>query len=69
MAVTVNKIKYIGDPNAEVPTVYVEYLGTHGDEKPESGEDLTISDNSLFFELDTGDMYYWETDAWNKVGG
>lgn len=25
--------------------------------------------NSLFLELDTGDFYYFNGEAWNKVGG
>ena len=28
-----------------------------------------IGENSLFLELDTGDLYYYSAAAWSKVGG
>lgn len=33
-------------------------------EKPESADI-----NTLFLELDTGDLYYWDGNSWEKVGG
>lgn len=41
-----------------------ELLGLSTDEKPES-----ISENTLFLELDTGDIYYFDGTDWNKMGG
>ena len=46
-------------------TDYVELEGTSQDDKPEEG----IGVNSKFYELDTGDTYYWTGEAWAKVGG
>jgi hypothetical protein len=46
-------------------TNYVELEGTSQDDKPEEG----IGVNSKFYELDTGDTYYWTGEAWAKVGG
>ena len=46
-------------------TLYVELEGESGDTKPT--EDIGV--NSKFFELDTGDEYYFDGSAWNKVGG
>ena len=46
-------------------TDYVELEGVHDDEKPEENIGL----NSKFYELDTGDTYYWTGEAWAKVGG
>lgn len=42
-----------------------EFLGTNGDVKPTTG----VGANSLFFELDTGDIYYFTGETWAKVGG
>ncbi len=41
-----------------------DYKGLSTDTKP-----LDCSDNSLFFELDTGDFYFKNGTAWVKVGG
>lgn len=41
-----------------------EYKGLSTDTKP---TDCTV--NSLFLELDTGDFYYFNGSAWQKVGG
>lgn len=41
-----------------------EFLGTSQDSKPTEG----IGVNSLFLELDTGDVYYYTGEAWSKVG-
>ena len=46
-------------------TDYVELEGTSEDTKPEEG----IGVNSKFYELDTGDTYYFTGEAWAKVGG
>ena len=46
-------------------TNYVELEGEHGDTKPTEG----IGVNSKFYELDTGDTYYFDGTTWNKVGG
>lgn len=46
-------------------TNYVELEGLHGDTKPTEG----IGVNSKFYELDTGDTYYFNGSAWAKVGG
>lgn len=46
-------------------TDYVELEGTSDDTKPEEG----IGINSKFYELNTGDTYYWDGEAWQKVGG
>lgn len=41
-----------------------EYKGLSTDVKP---TDCAV--NSLFFELDTGDFYYFTGETWAKVGG
>lgn len=41
-----------------------EYKGLSTDQKP---TDCAV--NSLFLELDTGDFYYFNGSAWQKVGG
>lgn len=41
-----------------------DYVGLSTDEKP-----TNVSVNSLFLELDTGDFYYYDGTAWEKVGG
>ena len=40
-----------------------EFLGVHTDAKP-----TDVSVNSIFIELDTGDVYYYTGAAWAKVG-
>lgn len=42
-----------------------EFIGLSTDSKPTTG----VPTNSLFFELNTGDMYYYTGAAWAKVGG
>ena len=44
---------------------YVELEGENGDDKPTEG----IAVNSKFYELDTGDVYYFDGSTWNKIGG
>lgn len=46
-------------------TNYVELEGVSDDDKPTEG----IAVNSKFYELDTGDTYYFDGDSWQKVGG
>lgn len=46
-------------------TEYVELEGTNDDDKPTEG----IGVNSKFYELDTGDTYYFDGTTWAKVGG
>lgn len=41
-----------------------EYKGLSTDDKP-----TECAVNSLFFELDTGDFYYFNGTTWLKVGG
>ena len=41
---------------------YVELEGVSTDTKPTEG----IGVNSKFYELDTGDFYYFDGSAWNK---
>ena len=43
---------------------YVELSGLSTDDKP-----LDVAESSLFFEVDTGDIYYFDGSDWNKVGG
>lgn len=42
-----------------------DFMGLHDDTKPTEGIDV----NSLFLELDTGDIYYFDGSDWAKVGG
>lgn len=41
-----------------------EYKGLSKDNKPTS-----CGVNSLFLELDTGDVYYFDGEEWAKIGG
>ena len=41
-----------------------ELVGLSTDTKPEG-----VSENMLFLELDTGDIYYFDGEDWNKMGG
>lgn len=41
-----------------------EYKGLSTDVKP-----TACAVNSLFFELDTGDFYYFNGSVWLKIGG
>lgn len=60
--VTTNKNSHVDASGKLIVTE--EYKGLSTDTKPTECEV-----NSLFFELDTGDFYYFTGDAWNKVGG
>ena len=62
MAVTINSkvnstwngLKYVGE---------YEFKGLSTDTKP---TDCMV--NSLFLELDTGDVYYFNGESWSKIG-
>ena len=41
-----------------------DYKGLSTDTKPNNAPV-----NSMFLELDTGDLYYYDGDTWSKVGG
>ncbi|MBR3238833.1 MAG: hypothetical protein IKF99_10385 [Oscillospiraceae bacterium] len=41
-----------------------EFLGLSTDSKPTG-----VPVNSVFFELNTGDMYYFNGSTWAKIGG
>lgn len=43
-----------------------DYRGLSTDEKP---TDNGVFANALFLEVDTGDFYYYDGEAWAKVGG
>lgn len=51
--------------NLSNATNYAEYRGLSTDSKPTTG----VGANSLFIELDTGNIYYFTGAAWAKVGG
>ena len=47
-------------------TDYMEFEGLSTDDKPTEG----VGVNSKFYELDTGDTYYFDGEStWSKVGG
>ena len=51
-------------------TAEMELKGLSADTKPTntfSGKKIGV--NSLFLELDTGDVYYFTGGAWAKIGG
>ena len=63
--VTVNNI--LGEHSG---TAEFELKGLSTDVKPtETFSGAKVGVNSLFFELDTGDLYYFTGSAWSKVGG
>lgn len=57
-------ITNLGFPNGENGD-RMQFAGLSTDTKPTEG----IAINSLFLELDTGDMYYWDGTQWAEVGG
>ena len=62
MAISINKV--IGSVNADnVELLEAEYKGLSTDVKP---TDCMV--NSLFLELDTGKVYYFDGSDWNEVG-
>ena len=54
----------LGFPNGENGNL-MQFAGLSTDTKPTEG----IAENSLFLELDTGDVYYFGGEDWAKVGG
>lgn len=63
--VTVNNI--IGE---HAGTAEFEFKGLHADTKPTGKVNgAKVGVNSLFLELDTGDVYYFTGSDWTKVGG
>ena len=50
--------------DAPYPSKYGEFSGLSTDDKP-----TDAGMNSLFLELDTSDVYYWDGTGWLKVGG
>lgn len=42
-----------------------EFKGTSADEKPTEN----VAENSLFFELDTNTLFYFDGSAWAEIGG
>jgi hypothetical protein len=57
-------ITNLGFPNGENGDL-MQFAGLSTDTKPTEG----IAENSLFLELDTGDIYYFTGATWAKVGG
>ena len=50
-------------------SAYFELAGLSTDAKPSSFQGYNVACNSLFFEEDTGDFYYFSNGSWAKVGG
>ncbi len=51
-------------------TAAFELLGLSTDTKPTGKfSGYTVGENSVYLELDTGDLYYFTGGAWAKVGG
>lgn len=46
-----------------------DFMGLSTDAKPTNSEQFPMDTNSLFLELDTGDIYYFTGSTWAKVGG
>ena len=61
MATIVKKQKDVVDSTK----YYMEYSGLSTETKPEPAY---IKNGSLFLELDTGDVYYYDGSDWAKVG-
>ena len=57
-------ITNMGNPNGLNGNRF-DFMGLSTDTKPTEN----IEVNSLFLELDTGDIYYFTGSAWAKVGG
>lgn len=57
-------ITNMGNPNGANGARF-DFMGLSSDTKPTEG----IEVNSLFLELDTGDVYYFDGSDWAKVGG
>lgn len=65
--VTIENIK---NPTAGGDNNYMayDYKGLSTDAKPQNPQ-YKVGINSMFFELDTGDFYYYTGETWAKVGG
>jgi hypothetical protein len=50
--------------NLSVPADYYEFSGLSTDSKPTEG----VGKNSLFYELDTKKVYYFDGTQWKEVG-
>lgn len=61
--ITVNKKDLPASASGRM--MYYEFTGLSTDTKP---TDETIADNSLFVELDTGDVYYKAGNVWVEFG-
>ena len=57
-------ITNMGSPNGASGARF-DFIGLSSDTK----QTENIEVNSLFFELDTGDAYYYTGESWAKVGG
>ena len=57
-------ITNMGSPNGASGARF-DFIGLSSDTKPTEN----IEVNSLFFELDTGDAYYFDGSDWARVGG
>lgn len=51
--------------NTGFPDTYKEFMGKSTDQKPLSNMGV----NSLFYELDTGKMYFWNGEEWEEAAG
>ena len=50
-------------------TAEFQFSGLSTDDKPTEWHGFPVGENSLFFEEDTGDFYYFSEGSWAKVGG
>ena len=58
-------ITNMGSPNGASGARF-DFMGLSSDAKPTN---TAMEVNSLFLELDTGDVYYYDGSDWQKVGG
>ena len=49
--------------NTNLPDTYKEYMGLSTDQKPTS-----CGVNSLFYELNTKKVYYFDGSTWKEIG-
>lgn len=50
--------------NTYLPNTYKEYSGLSTDSKPTEG----VGINSLFYELNTKKVYYYDGTTWKEIG-
>lgn len=64
----IKKSEMINHPNGEV-FYLLELRGLSSDEKPVEIENGTIENGSIFIEIDTGDVYIFDSEnkEWNVV--